>query len=82
VLKGVPLMPVNNLRDSYMTPEETSRLVHVLTADDNTSVCAILLFLLNTGARKMEAIKAKWADVDLENRPVACAGREQQEQAS
>ena len=68
VLKGVPLMPVNNLRDSYMTTEETSRLVHVLTTDANTTVCAILLFLLNTGARKMEAIKAKWVDVDLDNR--------------
>ncbi len=68
VLKGIPLMPVNNLRDLYMTPEETSRLVQVLTTDANTTVCAILLFLLNTGARKMEAIKAKWVDVDLDNR--------------
>ena len=68
VLKGIELMPVNNLRDTYMTPQETSRLVQVLTTDANTSVCAILLFLLNTGARKMEAIKAKWTDVDLANR--------------
>ena len=68
VLKGIPLMPLNNLRDTYMTPEETGRLVQVLTTDANTAVCAILLFLLNTGARKMEAIKAKWVDVDVVNR--------------
>jgi integrase len=68
VLKGVPLVPLDNFRDTFLSEEETSRLVHVLTTDSNKLVCAILLFLLNTGARKMEAMKAKWSDIELENR--------------
>jgi len=68
VLKGVPLVPLDNFRDTFLSEEETSRLVQVLTTDSNKLVCAILLFLLNTGARKMEAMKAKWSDIELENR--------------
>lgn len=68
VLRGIPLLPLDNFRENFLSAEETNRLVEVLTTDANKSVCAILLFLLNTGARKMEAIHAKWVDVDLENR--------------
>jgi integrase len=68
VLRGITLMPLDNMRDVYMTPEQTQRLVEVLSTDANRPVCSILLFLLNTGARKMEAVQAKWADIDLENR--------------
>jgi integrase len=62
------LLPLDNFRENFLSAEETNRLVEVLTTDANKTVCAILLFLLNTGARRMEAIQAKWVDVDLENR--------------
>ena len=68
VLKGIPLMPLSNYSDVYLTPEETTRLVQVLTTDANKPVCTALLFIMNTAARKMEALKAKWADVDMVNR--------------
>jgi len=68
VLKGIPLMPLANFSDVYLSPEETTRLVEVLTTDANRPVCAALLFILNTAARKMEALKAKWADIDMVNR--------------
>ena len=68
VLKGVELVPLDNFRDTFLSEEETSRLVQLLTTDPNRLVCSILLFLLNTGARKMEAMKAKWCDIELENR--------------
>lgn len=68
VLKGIPLMPLANFSDVYLSAEETARLVEVLTTDANKPVCAALLFILNTAARKMEALKAKWADVDMVNR--------------
>jgi integrase len=68
VLRGIPLLPLDNFRENFLSAEETNRLVEVLTTDANKTVCAILLFLLNTGARRMEAIQAKWVDVDLENR--------------
>lgn len=68
VLKGIPLMPLSNFSDVYLSPEETTRLVEVLTTDANRPVCAALLFILNTAARKMEALKAKWSDIDIDNR--------------
>jgi integrase len=68
VLKNVPLAPLNNFRDTFLTEEETSRFVQVLTNDSNKLVCSILLFLLNTGARKNEAMKMRWSEVELENR--------------
>ena len=68
VLKGIPLMPLANFSDVYLSPSETARLVEVLTTDANKPVCAALLFIMNTAARKMEALKAKWADVDMVNR--------------
>lgn len=68
VLKGVELAPLENFRDTFLSEEETSRLVQVLTTDSNKLVCAILLTLLNTGARKMEVMKAEWSHIELENR--------------
>ncbi len=67
VLTGIQLMPVDNLRDVFLSPEQTERFVEVLTTDANRSVCMALLFMLNTASRKMEALKAKWVDIDLEN---------------
>ncbi len=67
VLKSIPLMPLDNLRDVFLTPEQTDRFVEVLTTDSNRPVCMALLFILNTASRKMEALKAKWSDIDLEN---------------
>lgn len=67
VLRGIPLMPVDNLRDVFLTPEQTTRFVEVLTTDSNRSVCMALLFMLNTASRKMETLKAKWSDIDLES---------------
>jgi hypothetical protein len=58
VLRGIPLLPLDNFRENFLSTEETNRLVEVLTTDANKTVCAILLFLLNTGARRMEAIQA------------------------
>jgi integrase len=68
VLKGVELAPLDNFRDTFLSEEETARLVQVLTTDSNKLVCAILLTLLNTGARKMEVMKAEWSHIELENR--------------
>lgn len=67
VLRGIPLMPLDNLRDVFLSPEQTTRFVEVLTTDSNRSVCMALLFMLNTASRKMETLKAKWSDIDLEN---------------
>ena len=47
VLRGIPLMPLDNLRDVFLTPEQTERYIEVLTTDSNRSVCMALLFILN-----------------------------------
>lgn len=66
-LTGIQFMPVDNLRDVFHSPVQTERFVEVLTTDANRSVCMALLFVLNTASRKMETLKAKLADIDLEN---------------
>jgi integrase len=43
-------------------------LLAVLTTDKNRTVCDILLFLLSTGARLNEALKARWEYIDIEHR--------------
>ncbi len=68
VLKSIPLMPLDNFQDVYLSPEETARLVHVLTTDSNKPICAVLLFILNVACRKSEALKMKFSDVDMTNR--------------
>ena len=68
VLRGIPLMPLSNFRDVYLSQDETTRLVAVLTQDANRPVCMALLMAMNTAARKMEVLKAKWSDIDMTNR--------------
>jgi hypothetical protein len=67
-LRGIPLMPLDNLRDVFLTPEETARFVEVLRTDSNKPVCMALLYIANTASRKMETLKAKWVDIDMENK--------------
>jgi integrase len=67
-LRGIGHVAVSNWRTIYMTPEQTRRLVEVLSTDENRPVCSIILFLLNSGCRKMEAIKCQWSDIDFDNK--------------
>jgi integrase len=64
----VPLFNRPNGREHYLQGEELERLLTVLRTDPSRSVCRIALFLLSTGGRLNEALSAKWADVDRENR--------------
>lgn len=57
-------------RDRYLTADELPRLLRVLDGlADNpryAQTARLVLFLLATGARRGEAMKMRWADVDLE----------------
>lgn len=55
---------VNNVLNS----EQLAALVHVLETDRNRTVCQVALFLLSTGARLSEALKAQWSHIDFEQR--------------
>lgn len=61
---GVPLFNVDNKVEHYLNQEELDRLLGVLRGDPNRAVCQIALFLLSTGCRLNEALKATWAQID------------------
>jgi integrase len=57
-----------NLMENYMDDAQLRRLLTVLRTDKNQSVCNIILFLLSTGARLNEALRAKWENIDVVRR--------------
>jgi integrase len=64
----VKLFKVDSKKERYLNEDELAKLVHVLQTDNNRAVCLVALFLLSTGARRGEALKAKWSEVDIEHR--------------
>ncbi|MBU3069390.1 tyrosine-type recombinase/integrase [Aestuariicella sp. G3-2] len=64
----IPLLRVDNKKERYMTPEEQQRLLNVLKGDENQVVALLIEFLLWTGARLNEALKATWQDIDIGNK--------------
>lgn len=67
-LVGIKLLPENNMVENYVDDLKLGQLLKILATHPNRSVCLIALWLLSTGARSGEALKAKWADVDRERR--------------
>jgi integrase len=53
-------------RKRYLTAAELERLSRALAAHDNRDVADVLRFLLLTGARRGEALAARWRNFDLE----------------
>lgn len=67
-LLGIKLLPVQNFVENYLDDQTLGKLLGVLSTHGNRSVCLIALWLLATGARSGEALKARWVDVDRERR--------------
>jgi integrase len=65
---GVPLFNVDNKVEHYLNDEELGRLLGVLRTDDNRTVCRVAMFLLSTGCRLNEALRATWGQIDRGNR--------------
>ncbi|MEQ8262579.1 tyrosine-type recombinase/integrase [Pseudohaliea sp.] len=61
---GIKLFHEDNQVDHILTDEELGRLLRVLRTDPNRAVCSVCLFLLATGARKSEALYARWEHID------------------
>lgn len=68
VLSGIKLFNADNRVENVPTQEELESLLKVLQTDENRPVCLIALFLLATGARLSEALKAQWTMIDRVNR--------------
>lgn len=64
-----PALEVPNQRDEYtieryLTPEQMRDLLLAVRRSDNLMLQHIVPFLIYTGARKREALDARWSDVD------------------
>ncbi|EKM99421.1 MULTISPECIES: site-specific integrase [unclassified Acidocella] len=53
-------------RDKYLSPAETQALFRALAGDKDETAASVLALLAVTGARRGEALQAKWENVDLE----------------
>ena len=77
----VPLYKENPPRARVLSRDELARLGRALAAEEDPHVRAAFQILLETGARVSEALKARWADIDFEDRtwriPSPKAGRPQ-----
>ncbi len=54
-------------RDRFVYAEELPRLIEAINAEENQEVKDYVLISLYTGARKMNVLKMRWADVDLDS---------------
>ena len=63
--RGVKPFQENNKIERYVTQEESLALKAALEESENPSLKFIIAFLLVTGARKQEALRACWDDIDL-----------------
>ena len=66
--RGVDLFKVNNERQTFLSREQVRDLVEALQASENKELLSIVCFLLLTGARKQEALRAEWKEFDVANR--------------
>lgn len=67
-LNRIPLFNADNKVENYLKPKELNRLLHVLDTHPNRMTCMVMKFLLSTGARLNEALRAKWVHIDRVNR--------------
>ncbi|MBO6755688.1 MAG: tyrosine-type recombinase/integrase [Roseibium sp.] len=62
----VGLLRENHKRERFLSKEEVARLNDALKVSSNPFLYYIVSFLLLTGARKQEALRAAWDDFDFE----------------
>jgi integrase len=55
-----------NMRTEYLTPEQTTALIKALDEDPDQDAADAHRLALFTGARKMEILRLRWDDVDLD----------------
>lgn len=65
VVPAIKLLPLNNKRYRFLSQEEEARLLPVCSPH----LRDLVIFLLDTGARKSEALGLTWDDVDLDRKP-------------
>lgn len=71
-VEGLEVNPAQDLKnikndnkiERYLTPEQTVALMAAVRESENPALQNIVPFLIYTGARKREALDARWADID------------------
>lgn len=81
--------PVNNIRQVFLSPEQIGALLKAGAAKPgqyNSLTLQIVMFLVLTGVRKANALKARWCELDearaLWNIPITKSGKPQNLQLS
>jgi integrase len=67
-IAGVELFNTDNKVEHLLSDAQLQSLLTVLRTHSNRAVCQIALFLLSTGCRLNEALKATWSQIDEGNR--------------
>jgi site-specific recombinase XerD len=67
-VKGISLFNMDNQVEHYLNDDQLKSLLDVLRTDANRTVCLICMWLLSTGARLNEALKATHGQIDVANR--------------
>jgi site-specific recombinase XerD len=67
-LTKLQLFNPDNRMENYLSPEQLDTLVTVLRTAPPRTVCNVALFLLATGARLNEALRARWDQIDKNTR--------------
>ncbi len=67
-LTRLQLFNPDNRMENYLSPEQLDKLVTVLRTAPPRTVCNVALFLLATGARLNEALRATWDQIDKDKR--------------
>lgn len=58
----------DNIVENYLNEEQVARLITILDAHENLVVAGLIRLLLATGARRGEALKARWSDIKFDQR--------------
>ncbi len=63
---GIKYLKVHNQHQRFLTHDEAARLAEAVRASSNSMLRYIVGFLLMTGARKREALDARWEHINFE----------------
>ena len=66
--KGVAEIKDHAAKERFLSQEEAHRLIQIVRRSRNPMLFPIVGFLLMTGARRSEALKARWEHIDLERK--------------
>ena len=65
---GIPLLEENNKKERYLTGDEANKLIVALQKSENKMLQYIVPMLILTGARKQEVLKAKWEELNFDQK--------------